>query len=100
MDYAIRVYISSRMRSIGGASKGSDGRIRAKLKRSLMEKLKKMEAKVRPDLYAEVRLKKRAEDTQESRETNDISIQIWGINKAKMSLVDPAKILKLLSHSN
>ena len=81
-------------------SKGSDGRIRAKLKRSLMEKLKKMEAKVRPDLYAEVRLKKRAEDTQESRETNDISIQIWGINKAKMSLVDPAKILKLLSHSN
>ena len=81
-------------------TKGSDKKIHARLKKSLKEKLKKLEVKVRPDLYAEVRLKRAVASTKEFQENNDINIEIWGIDKAKMSLVDPAKILKPLSHSN
>lgn len=81
-------------------SKSSDKLIHKRLKGALKEKLKKMEVKARPDLYAEVRLRSTATDSKESRENNDISIQIWGIDKPKMSLVDPTKILKPLSHSN
>lgn len=72
-------------------NEGNDERIHARLVRGLEKKLTKIEVvKVRPDKYAEVRLKRVKTDPNRY----DISIEIYDIDKAKKTIVDPARVLK------
>ena len=75
-------------------SESSDKKIHARLNKILKEKLEKIEVKARPDIYAEVRLKRITTDADRFSESNDISIAIWGIDKKEMTIVDSAKVLK------